>query len=275
MTYITDKVMIMMGKAARQEMADHISKRFYGLLDYKITGQPLKSKVQWENEYMIFACPHSRPDLKGYMKMIKYPLDNERHGLKIRLCRFGNDGYHCFLQMNLECLNDFLCTPVKWTFETKLAKQWDEEAYPYTCQQGECFVDRGTLYETINGKDRSKPLKGNYTFRYNLFDAIQTNGEKMDGAFSFSIIDELNVIKKDNMLKPYIELNLPSINKNMDIRSYVHTGQSVIPAVYGLGFDGRVLFYISGIEILFLINRENELSKGWKNLYEKLRNYHC
>lgn len=244
-----------------------VEARTFGLLDYPV-------QRDWDHDeageatYALFTCPLGKPLLQGLTTVACEAMNMDQKRLRVQTIRLGSDGYHSYYEQESVCQNDSLATPVQWVWETKLAKDREAEPYRYTgiCAHGS--VQDGMLTETIRGKRKVQQVAGPFTWKYNLFHAMEAHTAAFQTEVSFSLLEEMTVWRTGQRIRPYVaDANCGSYRLNI----YTHTGQGVVPALIGLDAAGRFLFYSSGMEVWFRLGDSNQAEGRWQSIHEQLR----
>jgi hypothetical protein len=151
----------------------------------------------------------------------------------------------------IRCKSDSLCTLQSWELES-VALGGDGEARPLS-QMGETgvFTD-GTIKLTSPGvKTPEICVSGDLTSNWSLFDAVQRLGGKGAPSGSFTMLEDLRLVRGEQRLSFDGEAEFELGDKKMRLFGYHQIGEGILPIHYWLDEGGRVLFALGGVRVYF------------------------
>jgi len=172
--------------------------------------------------------------------------------LQIKSFRDCPDHYRFYTIADLQCGNDTLCTPSAWTVETKVAKTATDTPYLNSGLIKQASVKDGVLSIKTGGARRTLALPGNYTCKGCLLDAVGRMARQGIKEMHFTLLDEYDEPCSDQVISFRGTSQAKTRNGTIEITCYQHTGTATIPGVFFLDASGRVLFYLSGMQMLAL-----------------------
>jgi hypothetical protein len=150
--------------------------------------------------------------------------------------------------------NDRYLTPVEWTRHSRMAKNTDAPAYPFTELKGNIRLQKNTLHIDETGKLFQKTTEGTPVLKWahwGLIPLLQDHKE-----FVFDWIDEKEQIYKGHLIRFREKITLMTKGGLINLCSFYHTGTGIIPTVYWLTENKVLLFVVSGTEV-YVLDRFN------------------
>jgi hypothetical protein len=222
------------------------------LADYSPTISDFHPSGFWKNEYDWYGIPAGKPWLFGSMCLRRESGSGDISSLTVDCRRLGKSGFHFFVHAEFVCLNDALSTPSSWVSTSKMAREAGDEPYLNSGLSKEGVVEGNTLRITAGDHLTEAEIPGAYTSKWCLMDAIQRLAGSETDPIAFSLIDEVDQVRHNQTVAFRKQASVLIGDQNCELDSYSHTGEGVIPTVFWVDKSGRLLFVISGIEILVL-----------------------
>jgi hypothetical protein len=177
------------------------------------------------------------------------------------------------LTADIRCRADALASPLSWECAVHTARP-DGKRIPNTTFKQSAAVQRSGVALRDGETRRMLQVGPPLTLNWCLFDAVQSlSGEGMQ-PMQFTLLDDFDQVKPDQVLAPHGRVTLalggsrairhrveklekgtihrPVLEReggrNVVLRQYSHTGRGVVPWVYYVDEAGRLLFAVGGIE---------------------------
>ena len=198
---------------------------------------------------------HSYQDLSTYNLStqggvtIEYAPEKK---LRIESLRNCVDGYRYYTLAELVCATDNLGTPRSWRVISKVAKGTGDPGYLNSELVKEARVTDEVLTLDAGSSRRKEKLPGAYTCKWALLDGVGRMARAGVKQLEFTLLDEYDELCPNQMLRALTPAKVKTRDGIIDVLSYQHTGTATVPGTYYLDRDGRVLFYVAGMEILAL-----------------------
>lgn len=224
---------------------------------YTIPEGPFDPGGNWEHKYYdldtYFIISNPKKIVKrGDLTIERVSSANRTSRLNIILERYCTSGFHYFLNAGLNCVDDPLCTPTRWHYESRVARRATDTPYLLSGLKKYYRVRNGRLFVNSNGASWQRELSGAYTCKLNLLDAVQRMPKSTDTSFVFTIFDEFDSISKGQTFRYRESAKVKTAHGSADVFCFEHLGRSSEPATYWVDTSGRLLFYLSGMELLIL-----------------------
>ena len=155
-------------------------------------------------------------------------------------------GYIRRTKVELDCKGDALCSPTKWTLKSS---SFDVDDTPI---KGSSIaevggVQGGKLEVTFASRTRRETFPAPATSNWSLFDAVQRLPGKATKPLSFTLLEEMDLIKPRQRLEFREERDFKAGGTTLHLRGYQHVGEGVLPWQYWVDAAGRLLFAFSGV----------------------------
>jgi len=140
-----------------------------------------------------------------------------------------------------------LSTPVAWTFQTQV---FDAEGrrVPYTRLQKSATVGNDAIEIRDSGGIRRLPVRGPYTLNWALFDAVGRLPREKTEPLDFTLIDHFDQLKPNQTLCFRKTTTVTVAGNPLRLHAYDQIGEGIVPWVYWVDDQGRLLFVVSGLE---------------------------
>jgi hypothetical protein len=153
----------------------------------------------------------------------------------------------------LSCAGDALSTPISWDLTETLCAPFGSVAFQRTMRKSGKRAG-GALEIAIDGATVRHDSPGAYSSNWALFDAVQRLPRTVETPLQFSLLDGCDALKRGHILAfrrtVNVELPVPESKKTtMILHRYDHRGSAFSPAAYWTDEQGRVVFFISGIDV--------------------------
>ena len=206
---------------------------------------------KWTHVYQIFTLGGGRFSSQGTVEIERTPLAGGTSRMDVRIKRNATDGFYHYTTAELTCADDIFSTPAKWTVNTKIAKNETDAGYLLSEMTRQSEFKNGEYIVKTGSLQQSYPLSTPYTTKYNLFDAVQRMPAETGAPQNFNCLDDFDEARPADIC--WLEsAEIGMKNGKQKMNRFLQTGEGVVPTCYWTDPSGRLLFYISGIEILVL-----------------------
>jgi len=146
--------------------------------------------------------------------------------------------------------NDRYLTPVEWTRHSRMAKNAEAPAYPFTELKGKIRLHKNTLRIAETGKPIQKFIEGTPLLKWAHWGLIPGLDEGDSPVFDW--IDEMEQVFRGHRIRFQEKIALVTKGGEINISSFHHTGTGIVPTVYWLTENKVLLFVVSGTEVYVL-----------------------
>jgi hypothetical protein len=206
----------------------------------------------WDHTYRILTLAYSRMQSCGTLNIVREPRGGGEVFLDIRIERPALSGFTHFTRAEMVCRADAMATPLRWSTTTKIARSWQEDGYLNSEMTKTAQAEEDSIVFTCGSAIERVVVPGATTCRYNLIEAVQ---RAVPGAFApvrFCCMDEFDEPTPGHCVEFREAVPLAIGNGARKLNLFFHTGSGLIPSEYWVDGSGRLLFLISGIEVLVL-----------------------
>jgi arylsulfatase A-like enzyme len=148
--------------------------------------------------------------------------------------------------------NDDSGTPVNWESATRVLKASGRKGPP-------------VLLSTVN-LEGAPDGSGHFSSSFTVLDAVQRMSAKQEQSLNFTLLDELDKVKRNHSIQFKEETTIPFGGAKAPVRCYEETGEGTLPWRYYVDRQGRLLLAISGM-------RAYILDPNCEQSYEELKNF--
>jgi len=215
----------------------------------------------WEHTYKVFGID-SRTEQGGLLTIRRSLPAGNTVELDVNYEKFLESNYKQTVKAKLKCLANKLSTPLEWTFDaattTPDGKQMEGIYMKKTGARHDGMIEIRT-----EGQLREISCPGPLTSNWALFDVVQRLDKEMKEPLRFSLLDEIDVVKKNHQLvySNPVDLNVKSYSEAPDnvrdlrtvqTEAFQHIGEGISPTFYFRDVQGRVLLAVAGLQAYVL-----------------------
>ena len=158
----------------------------------------------------------------------------------------------------LDCRADALATPTSWTLDSQILDTEDKPTTGTTCS-GKGSLAEGVLEVRFAGRARKRRVPTPVTSQWSLFDAVQRLPGKATKPRTFTMLEEMDLVKPDQRLAFREERELEVGDATLRLCGYDHIGWGILPWQYWVDRQGRLLVALSGVRAFIY----NTSADGW------------
>jgi hypothetical protein len=212
----------------------------------------------WEHQYDLYIIAYAMLFSQGTIRIARKPM-KEGARLDVLTVRptMEPNLYH-YTEAQLECSDNQFSSPQRWTVSTKIAGSESAEPYFNSGMTKQSAYDHGMVQTSTNGKaGNTIHVDVPYGCKYALLDAVQRlPPDGKDVLPEFGLFDEYDQIRFGYHLQFRETVPVQLKNEVQPLSLYTLTGPGQIPASYWKDKSGRLLFFVSGIEV-YVLAEEN------------------
>ena len=161
----------------------------------------------------------------------------------------------------IHCRGDALSTPLHWTFSSQILNP-SGQPVEHTALKKTAVAD-GRRIEITDGRTRrSIPAPSAYTVNWALFDAVGRLPRKELEPLRFTMLDHFDQLKPGQVLSYRKTADVPLGDRPLRLHAYDHLGRGVVPWIYWVDDQGRLLFAVSGLEAYLLVSFQTSPPTG-------------
>jgi len=140
-----------------------------------------------------------------------------------------------------------LSTPSDWSFRAHVLDA-SGRVFENTRIKKSVVVNSGTMTVHDASGSTEIPLQGEYALNWALFDAVgRLPAERMTRA-RFTLIDHFDQVKPDHVLSFRTTTDVTIGGRARRLHAYDQLGRGIVPWVWWVDEDGRLLAAVSGLE---------------------------
>ncbi|QHI69795.1 hypothetical protein [Tichowtungia aerotolerans] len=213
----------------------------------------------WTHQYDIYMIAYAGFYPQGSIRISRTP---NRKGAQLDILTVRpttEPNLQHFTQATLECADNLLVSPRHWTVSSKIAASKSAEPYFDSGMTKEMAFENGRVTITADDLtvDRTVEVGDLYGCRLGMLDAVQRLPAE-DGFVipQFSSFDEYDQIRSGYQLKFRETAPIQLKGEQANLSGFTMTGTGQLPASYWRDETGRLLFFVSGLEV-FVLSQEN------------------
>jgi hypothetical protein len=212
---------------------------------------------EWHHGYGMFLLPSLRFKPVGRFSIKRSRVSSKTFQLDMMTQRDALSGYSHYTRANMICANNALSSPLQWSFEVKTAKNEQAPAYLHTGMiKSAVYKDKTIRYQT--GRFSSTvPAPNSFACKTALFDAVQRLSTQT-GPLQFDYMDEYDELSTDHTLRYKGTYDVQMKNGMKPLSCFIETGSGNTPLSYWRDSSGRLLFWISGIQVIVLTEQNGK-----------------
>jgi len=233
------------------EVKDHFSlNKILPLVESLMTADVKHKKgASLKAQYSLFSLGYDRCRKEGQADL-QWTVQNDKRVCEFLLERDAlRTGLKSFYYQKSYHQSDQLKTPLEWNWESKVAADFNSEAFTYTETEGGGSISGRKLKVFRGDKNRSEKLENSPLLKWSHLPVLMELED--DEGFRFDWIDEMEQVFTGHQLRYAGEALISTENGKLPLRAFQHTGTGKIPTVYWL-YNNIMLMVISGTEVYVL-----------------------
>lgn len=213
----------------------------------------------WTHQYDLYIIAYSSFCNQGSIRISRKPI---RKGAQLDILTTRpttEPNLKHYTQATLECADNLFSSPRQWSVSTKIAASESAKPYFHSGMTKDMEFKNGQVRISADGRtvERSVESTGEYGCKFGMLDAVQRlSAEKGFAIPEFGLFDEYDQLRPGYQLE--FRQNAPVQLKEevAELSLFTMTGPGQIPASYWRDDTGRLLFFISGLEV-YVLSEEN------------------
>jgi hypothetical protein len=208
----------------------------------------------WNADYLIWAC-HGYYEMSnfncGALKINRKTGEKGNISLEIDQHIVVKGGIVNHIKAQGRCLDDAVCSPVKWSLESRFTDpkgNW----VPTLTSKVSVMRENGNLACELNQNKYNIKINKNLTFDWCLFEAIQRLHLNTKWQLVFDMMEGLLSYRKDQRIykieRPY-----------QGLKGYYQAGQGVLPREYWVDQHHRLIMVIAFNRAYVMHHRAEEI----------------
>jgi len=141
------------------------------------------------------------------------------------------------ISAHIQCRQDSLSTPLSWQMQSEVFAP-DGSAVPYT--------------QITKSQNHPEQVPAAYTNNWALYDAVQRLPHREFPPHGFILFDHFDQRKEDHRIMFHKSAVVEIGGRAAELYALVQLGRGILPIVYWLDEQGRLLFVVSGAEAYIL-----------------------
>lgn len=203
----------------------------------------------WQSEYGVYTLA-GQGALAGKLRISRKPISDNSLVLNIAYEK-SLPGHRQQVKAELHCRNDELSTPLRWTFTSQT---YDNAGNPLAnTKLKESAVIKDGHIEIVDGGGKERIAVGSaYTLNWGLFEAVQRLPREKFEPLAFTMIDHFDQVKEGQSISYREAISVILGAETVRLHGFDHLGRGIVPWVYWVNDQGRLLFAVAGLEAYIL-----------------------
>ena len=213
----------------------------------------------WTHQYDIYMIAYAGFFPQGTIRISRKPVGKGARLDILTVRPTTEPELNHYTQAALECDDNPLSSPRQWSVATKIAASETAEPFFNSGMTKEMEFRNGQVSISAGGKrgDGAVPLKEPYGCKYCMLDAVQRLPAEVGFAIpQFGSFDEYDQPRPGYQLAFRQTAPVQLKGETADLALFTMTGPGQIPASYWRDETGRLLFFVSGLEV-YVLSEEN------------------
>lgn len=208
-----------------------------GKLDVILPEEAFNPMGNWEQSWRIWMPFRGKPgETSGYLSVTRNIADHSgkvEYGVEQAISE--NKQWMHLTKVAIKARNNQYGTPLNW-----------EAATEYIKAPGKGFKEEVGAYQSSNLTNEKEDICLNFT----LLDTVQRM--KMEGVkeLNFTLFDELDKEKKNHSIRYKEDTTIQIGGKTVEVHCYEQIGEGMLPWMYYVDANGRLLLAINGMRVL-------------------------
>jgi len=239
------------------KLEDHFSLAFISgrLMNFRIPADPFDPTGDWQLDYGVYTfASQSKQQLTGglvgRMRLARKALAEGEANLTLDYEKNG-PGTVQKVAGEIRCRTDALSTPVRWEYSAEVV---DSQGKPYEnskiAKRAEAADGRVEIADTHSV--RRFAINGPSTINWAVWDAVMRMAREPAEPIHFSMLDHFDQLKRRQTLAFRKSVVVTLRGRHVTLHAFEHVGEGIVPWIYWVDDQGRLLFVVSGLEVYVL-----------------------
>ena len=152
-----------------------------------------------------------------------------------------------YVRGTIRCRADALASPVSWRFSSE-TRRGGGAVLPRTPLEKSGKIAEERIVIAEEGKTRQITLGPDIAVNWALFDAVQRLKRETFEPIRFTMLDHFDQVKAGQVLSYRGAIEVAFGGGTIRLHGFDELGEGIVPWVYWVDEQGRLLFAVSGIE---------------------------
>ena len=207
---------------------------------------------KWQQSYSMFVQEGPSSPKVGEFSLERAAEGRQTFAVTVQIRRFGNSGFSQFQRAEMQCRTNSLATPVSWVFDTKMARDLDDQPYLQSGRRRNAVVANGALVTRDKWRTSKAVLDGLYSNEWTLLEAVQRLPGEHTQDLDFTLIDEYDTLQPKHKLAYRGMAHVTLHSGPAQFMGYFDLGPAVVPTTYWVDERHRLLFVCTGLMVYAL-----------------------
>ncbi len=205
------------------------------------------SSGAWTTSYGVYSLA-GECDLAGKMTLRRKPVSGGRAVVSLEYEKSLPGDHVQSVTAEITCKTDILSTPVAWNYTSSLFNRAGEPLKGMTLRKrAEVHGDIVELH--CGGRVRKVGVSKSYTINWLMFELVQRLPRKESGPLWFTMLDDFDQVKTNQRMSFHKSVDIKFAGgRTVRLHAFDQVGEGIVPWVYWVDDQGRLLFAVSGIE---------------------------
>ncbi len=240
-----------MTRLQTSDIDDHPSLRLISKsLESFDINKTLNNKKCRSHSFGVYTLASGAAQKIGAVKLDCYQLPDSKCRMSIYDKRMTVPGFFHEVTAQIDYEqegSDSLCRPIRWKYTADIKNSAGIGLKNMRIEKNG-FVKGNKVAIKNKKRIREFDINGSFTINWLLFDTVSGLAFDKSMRHKFTLLDHYDQIKEDQILYYNKSTKLNIAGEFIDLHAYDHLGNGIVPWVYWVNENGKLLFAVSGIE---------------------------
>ena len=211
-----------------------------GKLDVVLPEEAFNPLGNWEQTWRVWLPSRGKPgNGSGFLSVKRtVGVDSEEVKYSVEQAISEKNQWMHFTKVDIDAKNNKQGTPVGWKSTTEYLESSKKSA------------DKSSSSHKHNENEAFQEFGDDVCISFTLLDTVQRMSVTGVEQLSFTLLDELDKVKKNQVLRFKGESKITIGGRRVELRCYEQIGEGTLPWMYYIDKNGRLLLAISGMRVL-------------------------
>ncbi len=221
------------------------------LVDFSPPDGSFDPEGEWTLSYGVYSLANVC-DLAGRLALFRQPSPDGGASVTVDYEKYLPGSRKQKVMAKIDCSADMLSTPDRWSYRSEVLNQAGEPLEHLSLERSAVAKEDVVEFRT-GGRLRSTRIAGPFTLAWLLFDVVQRLPRREFNSVPFALFDDFDQIKPNQELSFHKAVDVDfGDSGTARLHAYDHLGEGIVPSVYWVDGEGRLLFVVAGIEAYIL-----------------------
>ena len=239
--------------------------------EFPVTTKGFNPRANWVNTYRIWTCHGFREtgnQNAGFIRIKRLAGKSDAtFTLKIHQQLAETDGIVNVIDVEIQCQNDLLASPVRWRLSSCFIGP-DGRSQDELSIQEKAGIEENVMILQTGSRTLKRKVPSRLTCDFCIFEAVQRMNFDKEISLSFDMLEGLSLLKQDQKLSYRGAYPMNLGGKNMSLQRFDQLGNGILPCEYWLDNDHRLMAVTSMNKAYIL---DDQAVKTIKQKIEQLR----